>query len=74
MRQNEKRNPYLMMGVGFYVIFLLTKESEIMPEFLSGMLIGLSLTGYILYFVSLHYDLTHFKQWKKQKLCFWRKK
>lgn len=74
MKREVNRNPYLMMGVGSYAVYLLTKELHIMPEFLKGVLAGLSITGYLLYFLSLRCDMVRMRQWKKEKLCFWKKR
>jgi len=74
MKRELNRNPYFLMGVGFYAVFALTKDLDSMPEFLKGVFMGLSLTGYLLYFFSMDCRLTRMRQWKKDKLCFWKKR
>ncbi len=64
----KKRNIYLNFGILFYVIFLITNNFNLAPEFIKGLCVGL---GLILMFIggySENHDISKIRNIKKSFL------
>lgn len=61
----KKRNKYLNFGVCFYVIFLVTNQFNLAPEFIKGLCVGLGLFLMIIGGYSENHDISKIKSFKK---------
>lgn len=61
----KKRNKYLNFGVCFYVIFLVTNQFNLAPEFIKGLCAGLGLTLILIGTCSENHDISKIKSIKR---------
>lgn len=61
----KKKNKYFVIGVWFYVIFLVTNHFNLAPEFIKGLCAGLGLVLILIGTYSENHDITKLKYLKR---------
>ena len=62
---NFKGNTYLSLGALFAGIYYLNRVFQILPDFVAGFLLGLSLVGFGVGLYSINHGISKLKLWKR---------
>lgn len=67
-RQNLKGNWPMMIGAVGSVLYFGVDHFVQLPDFLKGLLLGISAAGYVVGLLVMKYGFSHIRSWKKQLL------